>query len=166
MKDFARKTSRIKEIAMADFMKVRFFKPIMEVAKRYGLGKEMAEGVGIKVRNILGDAILFSGNISSLVFLAEDIQKIIDGYRKELTEKLPEEVLRKAMERVRRTYREAMEQERESTLGLADERRLLEEACREELEELAYKEIMVGLYISYGTKAEEILLRDNVGQVE
>ncbi len=159
MKDFTRKTFRIKEVAMADFMRTRFFQPIIEAASKYGLGKDMAEGVSIRIRNILGDAILLSGNISSLIFLAQDIQRIMERYRKELFEKFPPDVT------LRKQQGEALPHEGpgpSDPLKALERRRILEEAFREEQEEMLRKELVAGLYISYGTKAEDIHIKDDL----
>ncbi|MFQ5329121.1 MAG: hypothetical protein ACE5D4_03925, partial [Thermodesulfobacteriota bacterium] len=43
MKDFTRKTFKVKEIAMAEFMRVNFYTPIMDSASRYGKGSGLME---------------------------------------------------------------------------------------------------------------------------
>ncbi len=169
MKDFTRKTFRAKEVSMAEFMKARFFKPIIDVASSYGLGRDMVEeGMGVRLNNLLGDAIIFSGNISYLIYLAENIQAILDQYHKDLARQYSPDILKQVTERIKKTYEEAKgrasslsSEGRESLIDFMDEEAEIEGAYREELEDIKSKEMMAGLYISYGTKAEQVSMRDN-----
>ncbi len=171
MKDFTRKTFRTKEIAMADFMKAKFFNPIIEVASKYGLGKDITEeAIGVKLKNLLGDAIIFSGTVSSLVYLAEDIQAIMDIYRRELAEKLTPQLVRKMADELKASYgklKKSISSKKAATQGrdiidLMDEEGGLESAYRDDIEEMKKKEMMSGLYISYGAMAEEVYLRNDL----
>ena len=90
MKDFTRKTLKVKEIAMAEFMNEHFYKPILSAAAQYsaGIGVSSDER-GITLTNLPGDAAIFSGGVSYLIALARDIQQIIRRYRDQLAQKLP-----------------------------------------------------------------------------
>ncbi|MBI5286057.1 MAG: hypothetical protein HY878_00510, partial [Deltaproteobacteria bacterium] len=82
MKDFTRKTLKVKEIAMAEFMKANFYKPILYAAGRYKASLGISEGgKDIRLNSLLGDALVFSGGVANLVSLAEDIQRIMKRYK-------------------------------------------------------------------------------------
>lgn len=52
MKDFTRKTLKVKEASMAEFMKDDFYTPIMEASKKYGAsGDVSAVHKGIQIEN-------------------------------------------------------------------------------------------------------------------
>lgn len=185
MKDFTRKTLKVKEIAMAEFMKDYFYKPILKAASSYKVGMGVvADERGIRLTNLPGDAAIFSGGVSYLVALARDIQKITRNYRDQLMKKLLpakdearlEEVhkrfeTRKAdLKKRRAELHSAMdrkEQRVESRLvALGEEEHRLENIFRDELEAAIQGELEAGLYISYGTKAEEMVIEAQQGFTE
>jgi len=182
MKDFSRKTLKVKEIAMADFMKEYFYRPILSAASNYGVG----DGVfmnekGIRLTNIPGDAAIFSGGVANLVSLAKDIQKIIGGSREQLLKRLParneddmlDEVHKRFEKRKeilmmkREELNEALERGEpgiESRLiALGEEEHRLENIYRQELEDAIQGELEAGLYISFGTKAETTVIEPREG---
>ncbi|MEK6531563.1 MAG: hypothetical protein AABZ23_03590, partial [Deltaproteobacteria bacterium] len=174
MKDFTRKTLKIKEIAMADFMKEQFYKPILSAAGKYSAGAGLTEEAdqGILLTNLLGDAAIFSGGVKNLVSLAKDIQFIINRYRDQLMQKLPprksEEVLaevhrrfeaRRAELKGKRAELEIARQRGEQgtevkLLAVGEEEHRLENTYRDELENAIKGELEAGLFISYGARAE------------
>ena len=175
MKDFTRKTWKVKEIAMAEFMKEYFYKPILNCAKRYGVGTGVAHDErGIWLTNLLGDAAIFTGGVGYLVQLAKDIQKIIGGYRVELMKRLPpgrgEELLAEAhksykarkedLRQRRAGLEQSLKNNREAAakelMDLAEEEHRLENTYRDGIEEAVKNELAAGLFISYGAKAEVI----------
>lgn len=178
MKDFTRKTLKVKEIAMAEFMKEYFYKPILSAASRYGLGAGVlsADERGIRLTNLPGDAAIFSGGVTNLVNLARDIQLIIRRYREHLLRKLPPGRNEEILEEVHRRFSsrkdslkekrddlnralEANEDGIESRLvALGEEEHKLENIYRDELENAIKGELEAGLYISYGSKAEIIMM--------
>jgi len=90
MKDFTGRTLKVKEIAMADFMKENFYRPIIEAATRYGgVGGIGDSAGGIRLVSLPGDAALFSGNVTNLVSLARDVQEVVRSYRDALLKRLP-----------------------------------------------------------------------------
>ncbi|MFQ5586554.1 MAG: hypothetical protein ACE5GF_07010 [Thermodesulfobacteriota bacterium] len=178
MKDFTRKTFKVKEIAMAEFMRVNFYLPILEAASRYKRGAGLLEDErGIQLDNLLGDAAVFSGGVTSLVSLARDIQKITLRYRDELGKRLPllydEKVLSTIHENYGRVKEEIKPEEDEAETAIArgdsgGKARLLrlkekesrvETNYREELEEAIKTEMESGLFITYGKKAEDIIIQ-------
>ena len=176
MKDFTRSTFKVKEITMADFMKDQFYKPILDAASKYAVGGMMMDdSQSIQLENLLGDAVIFSGNITSLVFLALDIQNIMDKYRQDLEEKiqslkigdpldeakknyaaLKEEILeeKKMLEKVVKSGNEGINR----WVEVLDREEDLEKAFQDEVSESGKKEVEAGLFISYGAKAEKINL--------
>ncbi|MEE8185274.1 MAG: hypothetical protein V3T96_02610 [Thermodesulfobacteriota bacterium] len=177
MKDFSRKTFKVKEIAMADFMKVNFYVPILEAARRYRRGSGLLEDTsGIQLDNILGDAAVFSGGVSSLVYLARDIQKISVKYREELKKRFSslsdQRTTSKIHENYGRVKEDLKEEQKEAEkavsraekgakarlIGLKEKESRLERNYREALEEAIKTEIESGLIITYGKKAENIII--------
>jgi hypothetical protein len=177
MKDFSRRTHNIKELAMADFMKEHFFKPILDAAKEYIDGEGLGENeAGIRLTNIPGDAIIFSGGMRALVALARDIRRIIAESGQALEQRLPPGGGREALERVHRRFEErraALRKKRletitsleaggkdsaEAMIRLGEEESRLERIYKEELEAAIKHEMEAGLFITYGARAEIIEL--------
>jgi hypothetical protein len=85
LKGYTRRTARVKEQVMADFLKGEFYEPILQAAKRYHLDPALRSGGrSLDLVNLLGDAVAFSGDIQCLVDLARDIQDIFRAYREKL----------------------------------------------------------------------------------
>ena len=181
MKDFSRKTIKVKEIAMADFMRDHFYMPILNAASRYSSGTGVsADERGIRLTNLPGDAAIFSGGVTNLVSLAKDIQQIIRGYREELLKKLPPKREEELLDEVHKRFaarKETLRQKRislnqalaanepgvESRLvALGEEEHRLESTYREELENAIRGELEAGLYIAYGTKAENMTIESRL----
>ena len=182
MKDFTRKTFRSKEIAMADFMESNFYKPILSAASRYGssLSGLADNKKSIKLNNLLGDAVVFSGGVSNLIALAGDIRQIMKRYKEQLERKVPhimeEELIRnihKNFEAMKEDIvKELTEVDQAITMGkkgleakvmeLKEKEHRLEKAYSEELEAAIGQEMEAGLFITYGSKAEIIAMRDSL----
>lgn len=177
MKDFTRKTLKVKEIAMADFMREYFYGPILNAASKYAAGTGVgADDRGIRLTNLPGDAAIFSGGVSYLVALAKDIQHIIRRYKDELTKRLPPRRDEEILEEVHRRFdarKEALRRKRAELnaalmndepgverrlVALGEEEHRLETTYREELETAIKGELEAGLYISYGAKAEAMVV--------
>ena len=176
MKDFTRSTFKVKEITMADFMKDQFYKPILDAASKYAVGGMMMDdSQSIQLENLLGDAVIFSGNITSLVFLALDIQSIMDKYRQYLEEKIQSLKIENLLDEVKKNYAALKEEILEEKkmlekvvksgkeginrwIEVLDREEDLEKAFRHEVSESAKKEVEAGLFISYGATAEKINL--------
>lgn len=85
MKDFTRKTLKVKEASMADFMKGNFYIPILEAARKYGASGGISPVCkGVKIENFLGDAVIFSGGVANLLSLAADIRRLMRLYKDKL----------------------------------------------------------------------------------
>ncbi|HUU04036.1 MAG TPA: hypothetical protein VM425_21545 [Myxococcota bacterium] len=90
LKGYTRRTAKAKELVMADFLKKEFYEPILEAGRKYCQGGSMLpEEDNIRLVNLLGDAVAFSGNIVSLVKLARDIQNIFRDYRRKIEQQAP-----------------------------------------------------------------------------
>lgn len=178
MKDFTRKTLKLKGIAMAEFMRINFYKPILEAASKYGAHLAVS-GKGIRLDNLLGDALVFSGDVANLVSLTQDILLIMKRYKDNL-EKMVAHIsadrqlsgiheeykvamleIGKEKEGVERALQKGKEGARAKMMELKEKERRLEEAYREELEGVIGKGMEAGLFISYGAKAETISVRDD-----
>lgn len=182
MKDFSRRTLKVREIAMADFMREHFYKPILDAASKYGMGSGVgADERGIRLTNLPGDAAIFSGGVSYLVALARDIQQIIRKYREELLKKLPPRREEELLEEVHRRFaarKDELKRKRaeinaalaknepgveERLASLGEEEHRVEGTYREELETAIKGEIEAGLYIAYGAKAETLIIETRQG---
>ncbi|GEM_PF-1692274 len=181
MKDFTRKTLRAKEIIMADFMESNFYKPILRAAGKYG---SSAPGLAydkknIKLNNLLGDAVVFSGGVSNLIALAKDIRLVMKRYKEQLERRVhhiaEEELLRnihKNFEAMKEEFdRELAEVEKAVAAGgkglearvieLKEKEDRLEKTYKDELEAAIGQEMEAGLFITYGSKPEIIVMRDD-----
>ena len=181
MKDFTIKTLRAKEITMADFMESNFYKPILRAAGRYG---SSAPGLAydkknIKLNNLLGDAVVFSGGVSNLIALAKDIRVVMRRYKEQLERRVPhiaeKELLRnihKNFEAMKEEFgRERAEVDKAAAGGgkgmearateLKEKEDRLEKTYKDELEAAIGQEMEAGLFIAYGSKAEIIVMRDD-----
>ncbi len=177
MKDFTRKTFKVKEIAMADFMKEYFYKPILKAASKYKVGSGfVTDENGIRLTNMPGDAAIFSGGVENLVNLAKDIEQIIRGYRQQLLRKLPPgsdqgilEAVHKNFEDKRAAFKKRHDELNKAAdmkeagieaklIALGEEEHRLENTYRDELEAAVKNELEAGLYISYGTKSETAVI--------
>ncbi len=182
MKDFTRRTLKVKEIAMAEFMKENFYRPILDAAARHGMGEGLVETEGgIRLNSLPGDAAIFSGSVSRLISLARDIRCIIRLYRQKLEKRLPpveDELLlgdvhdrfmgQKQRIREKRTELERALHRGDESAGarlsaLTREERRLENIYHYEVEAAVSREMEAGLFISYGMKAETMVLRGGKG---
>ncbi|MBI5560427.1 MAG: hypothetical protein HY883_04070 [Deltaproteobacteria bacterium] len=182
MKDFSRRTLKVKEIAMAEFMKENFYDPILDAAGRYASGTGLLEREGgVRLNSLPGDAAVFSGSVGRLISLARDIQRIIRRSREALLRRLPpvkDELLlecinkrfmekREDFSRKRKGLEDELkrgdEKARAAVVTLAEEEQRLENVCRDELEAAITRELEAGLFISSGTKAEVILIEGREG---
>lgn len=181
MKDFTRKTLKVKEIAMAEFMKEYFYKPILQAASRYGVGTGVVQDErGIRLTNLPGDAAIFSGGVTNLVALAKDIQLIIRRYREQLLKRLPAAQDAEILEEVHKRFdarKDDLKRKRAELhlaldrnlpgvetrlVALGEEEHRLENTYREELQNAIKGELEAGLYISYGAKAENMIVEPRV----
>ena len=90
MKDFTRKTFKVKEVAMADFMKEYFYKPILKAASKYkGRLGFVTDRKRHKAHQHAGGRGHILRRDRNLVNLARDIKQIVRGYRLQLFRKLP-----------------------------------------------------------------------------
>ncbi len=185
MKDFTMKTFKVKEIAMAEMMKESFYSPILAAASRYATGSGVMDNdTGIRLNSMPGDAALFSGSVSMLISLAHDIQKVISLYKEKLDKALPpvkEELLLEDINKKFETQQAVIKKnkvvllkaiekgDKESKLKLnklKEEEHRMETRYRDALEAAINRELEAGLFISYGAKAENLLLEAKAGLCE
>lgn len=182
MKDFTYKTFKVKEAAMAEFMKDHFYEPILNAAKKYSQGTGLLESShGIRLNGMPGDAVIFSGGVESLIGLAHDIKKIINDYKEMLIDRLPpikeEEMLRSVhmeyevksktlverKEKIRSAVLQNVEGSREQLQSLIEEERKFNSSYRDSIENAVAKEMEAGLFITHGSKAEIVSLDEHPG---
>ncbi len=80
LRGFTQRMCRSKEIRMADFMLKGFFLPVLEAAKKYYTNE------GVRLNNLVGDAFSFSGRITSLISLSQELREIFDRYTEHIKE--------------------------------------------------------------------------------
>ena len=168
IRDFTKKTLKFKEVAMAEFMKDNFYDPILIKARRYNTSHIMhGKGHSIDLKNMPGDMVVLSGNAAGLVALAKDIQRIARQYREEVKRKyLP--MLDNIIDNLKKKYRDDREQlalenaangkASESLIAITGEDELIGTVSRKELEADITEEMEAGLFISYGAKAETMVI--------
>lgn len=185
MKDFTRKTINMKEASMVEFMKDNFYDPILGAAARYGAGSgSFIYEKGIRLNSLPGDAAIFSGGVANLVSLARDIQGVSRQYIDKLVKRLPPVKGEVIIEDVHKKHDSVMEVLKSKRVGLqnalnsgqrdaeaklarlSDEERKIEESYRKALEDVIAEEMDAGLFISYGAKAEGMVLKESHGVSE
>ena len=82
LKGFTRMVARAKEISTAEFLKHQFYVPILAKARTY-----RDAGRRLELNNLLGDAVSFSGDIVSLVMLADDVNEMFAAYEQTLRDR-------------------------------------------------------------------------------
>lgn len=178
MKDFTRKTFKVKEVSMAEFMKDDFYTPILEASKKYGAsGGVSAVHKGIQIENFLGDAAIFSGSVANLISFATDIQKIMRSYKEKLKKRfagISQDAISAVQKKYENDIAEIKKQEKELAAAIEKGDRIaeiklvklknreasLEKAHRAEVENIEAG-MDAGLFISYGTKPETIVINDD-----
>ncbi len=168
IRDFTKQTLKFKDVSMAEFMKDNFYDPILLNAKRYTRSHLMhGREHTIELKSLPGDMAIFSGNTAGLVALAKDIQMIARQYREEVKKKfLP--MLDKLIENFNKKYKAEQErlaleeteegEESETLISINGEDDLIGTVSRKELEADITEELEAGLFISYGTKAETMVI--------
>jgi len=86
MKDFTRRTLKVKERGMVHFLRTEFYEPIFAEAARLQDGDEEK----LAVSNALGDALAFRGAIGPIVDLGLAIARHLGRVRQRLDEAAPE----------------------------------------------------------------------------
>lgn len=179
MKDFTKKTFKVKEITMAEFMKENFYEPIVDAACKYKVGSGMlADETGIRLNNLPGDAAVFSGGVRNLVALACDIDGFIGEYCEKLKKRLPpvkdelviEDTHKKfAIKKVeldakkKQVAAAAVKGDKDAEKKLAiinEEIHRLDNKYRSDLEAVITSEMEAGLFITYGVKAEILTIEE------
>ena len=129
LRGFTQRMSRSKEIITADFMLKEFFLPVLDVARNYYTDS------GVRLNNLVGDAISFSGRIKPLVSLAREIREIFARYTEHIKEQ--EGVFGERDET--RAIGERYQQERKSIIRERDD---IEESIRGIEQQLKLKEFL------------------------
>lgn len=185
MKDFTRKTLNIKEAAMVDFMQENFYDPILSAAARYSAGSgNFVYEKGIRLNSLPGDAAIFSGGIENIVSLACDIQKVSRQYMDKLVKRLPPvkggviiedvhkkhesiiEVLRNKRVNLQKDLNAGQKEAQLKLVKLDEEERKIEESYRKALEDVIAEEMEAGVFITYGAKAETMVVKPEHGVSE
>jgi hypothetical protein len=123
LKDYTRRTALLKEDVMADFIRERFYLPILAIAREYHHGlPEMEDRGGVHLNCLLGDAISLSGDVSALVFIARRIRRKLTEYAAQLSARESDQELVRRTDEVRARYRERLQLLCEQRAALESER--------------------------------------------
>lgn len=79
LKGFTRMVATTKELSTAEFLKQSFYVPILQKALAY-----REAGRRLELNNLLGDAVSFSGDVMTMVYLAEDVRDLFSRYEEKL----------------------------------------------------------------------------------
>jgi len=178
MKDFTSKTLSLKESSMVEFMKDNFYEPILSAASKYDMesGRYTVEE-SIRLNNLPGDAAIFSGGVVNLVALAQDIQAISRQFVDKLIERLPPVTSGVNIEYVHEKYKSVVKQINEKRaelhhrknsgdtdadaklMKLAKDEMKIEESYRKTLESVIAEKMEAGVFITYGARAEGIVVK-------
>jgi hypothetical protein len=82
MKDFTKRTVAIQEESMGDFLKTRFYEPILRTCTHYARNPQAR----VSVVNLLGDAVACRGDIRSMVALALSVRGLLEEAAQDLEE--------------------------------------------------------------------------------
>lgn len=132
LKDFTKRTNFAKEIAVAEFLENEFYKPIITASQKYVDSRDDSNR-NIKLVNLLGDAVIFSGSIESLVYLAQDIQNIFKDYANKLKSQSPVNLEKESKNRLNNLFQKNIV-DLKSTISETEKKiNLLETEIREKL---------------------------------
>lgn len=81
LKGFTALTATLKEIEVRQFLRQNFYEPLLKIAKDYFKGAvDLADRGGIRLNNLMGDAISMSGDPADLLRFSERATKLVqDG---------------------------------------------------------------------------------------
>jgi hypothetical protein len=105
VKDFTRRTVFLKETVVSDFLSREFYSPILTAAGRHHHGAtHLGDKGGIYLNNLLGDAISFSGDVTSLVGLTHDIRRALRNYGARLDSEASRDAVARSIEGIEARY--------------------------------------------------------------
>ena len=158
VKDFTRRTAVLKEAVVADFLHHEFYTPILTAAARHYRGaSHLGDRGGIYLNNLLGDAVSFSGDVASLVELAGDIRRALQGYARRLDNAASSEVLARSIAAIEHRHRE----KRAHAVSERDKVRF--DAERDaELALARGEKLEAGIFVSYGAAPEVATFEDAI----
>lgn len=187
MKDFTKRTAFLKETVVADFLSREFYGPILTAAARYAHGAaHLADKGGIYLNNLLGDAVSFSGDVSSLIELAGDIRGALGSYARRLASEGSREEVAKVIAGIEERFRarrdelaeavkSAQDAQRRGTLdplsgeepgarlsALAGRFQAMQEERESEIALATGEKLEAGIFISYGAPPEVATFEDHI----
>jgi len=187
MKDFTKRTAFLKETVVAEFLSREFYGPILTAAARHAHGAaHLADKGGIYLNNLLGDAVSFSGQIVSLLELADDIRHALGSYARRLDSEAGSETVAKTIAgieekfRARREQLDALLQSAQAALSrgtldptsgeepshrirvLQGHQQGLDEERETEIALASGEKLEAGIFISYGAAPEVAMFEDHI----
>ncbi|HEY4223395.1 MAG TPA: hypothetical protein VGO62_18685, partial [Myxococcota bacterium] len=81
MKDFTKRTVALQEESMGEFLKTRFYEPILRTCGHFGRNPNAR----VSVVNLLGDAVACRGDIRSMVALALYVRRLLEDAAQDLS---------------------------------------------------------------------------------
>jgi hypothetical protein len=192
MKDFTKRTAFLKETVVADFLSREFYGPILTAAADHAHGAaHLADKGGIYLNNLLGDAVSFSGDIVSLLKLAEAIRHALGSYQRRLESEAGSQEVAKTMAAIEEKFRDrqkkitaalksAQDALRRGTLdplsgeepgtriqSLQGEQQKLDDERENETSLATGEKLEAGIFISFGAAPEVATFEDHIfGQIK
>lgn len=156
MKDFTKRTAAIREESMADFLKERFYDPILNCCAQLS----RAPGARVAVVNLLGDAVACRGDIESMLSLATFVRRLLADAAAELNamaQALPpaeEAIVREIDGHLRRVELALASSPRSA--ALLQEQRDLQEGRAARLSRAIGQGLEAGVFVTWGREASVI----------
>ncbi|MDP2344079.1 MAG: hypothetical protein Q8O67_24190 [Deltaproteobacteria bacterium] len=160
MKDFTKRTAAIREDAMADFLKERFYDPILNRCAQIARDPQAR----LAVVNLLGDAVAVRGDIESMLALAIFIRRLLADAAVEMNEAAralrPEDdaIVKEIDGELLRLGRAlaALPPADPSRLALMQEERDLREGKEQRLTKAIGMGLEAGVFVTWGREASVI----------
>lgn len=170
LKGFTALTASLREVEVRQFLRSSFYEPLLRLAKEYYKGgSELADRGGIRLNNLLGDALSLSGEPLDLLEFAERATALVRDEGRELMSKRRTAGAARAGEDQRiRLEAEAGQLRQRSARGTLDDagrRRLAEiEASLADLSPVrdTGPELDFGFFVSFGAPPVELSIADDV----
>ncbi len=170
LKGFTALTANLREVEVRQFLRTSFYEPLLRLAKEYFKGgTELADRGGIRLNNLLGDAISLSGDPLDLLEFAERATALVrDEGRELMSKRRMAGTLRAGEDQRLHLEAEAGElRQRAARAALDDAARKRQLEIEAELAALSAvhdegPELDFGVFVSFGAPPVELSMDDEV----
>jgi hypothetical protein len=170
LKGFTALTANLREVEVRQFLRSSFYEPLLRLAKEYFKGgSDLADRGGIRLNNLLGDALSLSGEPLDLLEFAERATALVrDEGRELMSKRRMAGTLRAGEDQRIRLEAEASELRQRAARGSLDEAARRRQAeIAEALSALSLvrdegPELDFGFFVSFGAPPVELSIDDDV----